>query len=112
MHNLRSLAKGRDRCTLLVHPDDATRLGLSHGGRAKVRSRVGEVIAPVGVTDEMMPGVVSPPHGFGHDMPGVRLRVADGIAGVSVNDLTDEDAVDPLSGNAVLNGVPVSVAPA
>jgi anaerobic selenocysteine-containing dehydrogenase len=113
MHNLRPLAKGRDRCTLLVNPDDAARLGLADGGRARVKSRVGELIAPVAVSDEMMPGVVSLPHGFGHDAPGARLAVAADVApGVNVNLLNDETRLDVLSGNAVLNGTPVEVAPA
>jgi anaerobic selenocysteine-containing dehydrogenase len=113
MHNVRALAKGRDRCTLLVHPADAERLGLADGGRARVRSRVGELTAPVVVSDEMMPGVVSLPHGFGHDAPGARLEIARTLApGVNSNLLTDEDAIDELSGNSVLNGIPVEVAPA
>jgi anaerobic selenocysteine-containing dehydrogenase len=95
-----------------VSPADATRLGLADGGRARVRSRVGELVAPVIVTDEMMPGVVSLPHGFGHDADGARLDVARGIAGVNVNRLNDETRFDALSGNAVLNGTPVDVAPA
>jgi anaerobic selenocysteine-containing dehydrogenase len=109
MHNLEALAKGPERCTLLVHPLDAARLGLEPGGRAKVRSRVGEVLAPVAVSDEIMPGVVSLPHGFGHGGPGVRLAVARRHAGVCSNDLSDEAAIDRLSGNAVLNGIPVEV---
>jgi anaerobic selenocysteine-containing dehydrogenase len=112
MGNLRALAKGRERCTLLVHPQDAARLGLADGGRARVRSRVGEVEAPVVVSDEVMPGVVSLPHGFGHDAPGARLRVAREHAGVNSNLLTDEAHLDALSGNGVLNGIPVEVAPA
>jgi anaerobic selenocysteine-containing dehydrogenase len=112
MHNVHALAKGPERCTLLVSPDDATRLGLTDGGRAKVRSRVGELVATVAVSDEMMPGVVSLPHGFGHGAPGVRLRVAAAHAGVSSNQLADETLLDALSGNAVLNGIPVEVAAA
>jgi len=112
MHNVHALAKGRDRCTLLVNPADAERLGLADGGRARVRSRVGEVTAPVAVTDAMMPGVVSLPHGFGHDAEGARLAVARRQPGVNSNLLTDEEAVDELSGNSVLNGIPVEVAPA
>ena len=112
MHNLRPLAKGRDRCTLLVNPGDAERLGLADGGRARVKSRVGELIAPVAVSDEMMPGVVSLPHGFGHDAAGAQLAVAAEFAGVNVNLLNDETRIDVLSGNAVLNGTPVEVAPA
>jgi anaerobic selenocysteine-containing dehydrogenase len=112
MGNLHALAKGRDRCTLLVSPRDAQRLGLRDGGRARVRSRVGEVEAPVVVSDEMMPGVVSLPHGFGHDAEGARLQVARRHAGVNVNLLTDEARTDALSGNGVLNGVPVELTPA
>ena len=112
MHNVHALAKGPDRCTLLVHPDDAAHLGLRHRGRARVRSRVGEVSVPVAVSDEMMPGVVSLPHGHGHDAPGARLGVAARQPGVNSNLLTDEEEVDALSGNAVLNGIPVEVAPA
>jgi anaerobic selenocysteine-containing dehydrogenase len=109
MHNVEALAKGKDRCTLLVSPVDAARIGLAPGARARVRSRVGELIAPVVVTDEMMPGVVSLPHGFGHGGEGVELRVARHHAGVNSNLLTDETRVDGLSGNAVLNGIPVEV---
>jgi anaerobic selenocysteine-containing dehydrogenase len=109
MGNVESLAKGRDRCTLLVHPDDAERLGLANGGSARVRSRAGEITAPVAVSDEIMPGVVSLPHGFGHGAPGARLGVAARHAGVNSNLLTDEAALDELSGNAVLNGIPVDI---
>jgi anaerobic selenocysteine-containing dehydrogenase len=112
MGNLHALAKGRERCTLLVHPRDAARLGLASGARARVRSRVGEIEAPVVVSDEIMPGVVSLPHGFGHDAPGSRLRVAREHAGVNSNLLTDEAFLDALSGNGVLNGIPVEIAPA
>ncbi len=111
MHNLVPLIKGPDRCTLRVHPDDAARLGLADGSRARVRSRVGEVIAPVEITDEVMPGVISLPHGYGHDLPGVRMDVARRRAGVNVNLLSDDERIDLPSGNAALNGVPVDVAP-
>ncbi|MDJ0848731.1 MAG: molybdopterin-dependent oxidoreductase [Myxococcota bacterium] len=109
MGNVHALAKGRDRCTLLVSPLDADRIGVWDGGRARVRSRVGELEAPVVVSDEMMPGVVSLPHGFGHDAPGARLSVARRHAGVNSNLLTDEEAIDALSCNAVLDGIPVEV---
>jgi anaerobic selenocysteine-containing dehydrogenase len=112
MHNLPALVKGKDRCTLHVHPDDAARLGLEDGRPALVRSAAGELDAPVEVTDAIMPGVVSIPHGWGHEGPGVRLRVAVDHAGVNSNVLADDQRVDPLSGNAVLNGIPVEVAPA
>jgi anaerobic selenocysteine-containing dehydrogenase len=112
MHNVPALMKGRDRCTLQVHPDDATRLALRDGGAARVRSRVGELVVPVDVTDDVMPGVVSLPHGWGHALAGVRLTVAGARPGVNSNTLTDELTLDPLSGNAVLNGIPVRVEPA
>ena len=112
MHNVEVLVKGRPRCTLQVHPDDAARLGLADGARARVRSRVGEVVAPVEVTDAVRPGVVSLPHGWGHDADGARLQVAARYAGVNANALTDGAVLDPLSGNCALNAVPVEVAPA
>jgi anaerobic selenocysteine-containing dehydrogenase len=112
MHNLNVLVKGKERCTMHVHPDTAQRLGLVDGERARVRSRVGEVDVPVEVTDAIMPGVVSIPHGWGHDAPGARLTVAATKPGVNSNLLADEDVVEPISGNAVLNGIPVSVEPA
>lgn len=112
MHNVRALAKGRERCTLRVHPDDAHTLGLADGGHARVRSRVGEIRVPVEVSDEMMPGVVSLPHGFGHDAAGARLRVAAEKPGANSNALTDETLLDTLSGNAVLNGIPVEISAA
>jgi anaerobic selenocysteine-containing dehydrogenase len=110
MHNVPTMMGGSNRCTLLMHPQDAMHLGFTDGAVAHVRSRVGEVSVPVAVSDEVMPGVVSLPHGWGHDLPGVRLSVAGADAGVSANDLT-EGVVDPLSGNAVLNCVPVTVEP-
>ena len=112
MHNLEVLVKGKPRCTLHVHPDDAARLGLVHGGLAKVASRVNAVEVPVEVTDSIRTGVVSIPHGWGHDRPGTAMAVAERHAGVNSNLLADEQVVDPLSGNAVLNGIPVTVAPA
>lgn len=111
MHNVNVLAKGRYRCTLLVHPDDAARLGLTEGTEAEVRSRVGSVVAPVEITDAMSPGVVSLPHGWGHDRPGAPFVVAGQRPGVNSNLLTDDTKLDPLSGNAVLNGIPVTVSP-
>ena len=108
MHNLPALVKGKDRCTLQVHPDDADRLGLTDGAHARVRSTSGELDAPVEVTAEIMPGVVSIPHGWGHDAPGVRMQVASEHAGVNSNLLAPVE-VDVPSGNAVLNGIPVEV---
>ena len=109
MHNLPALVKGKDRCTLHIHPDDARRLGLEDGGRALISSVAGQIEVPVELTDGIMPGVVSIPHGWGHDAPGVKMRVANDHAGVNTNVLADESQVDPLSGNAVLNGIPVEV---
>jgi anaerobic selenocysteine-containing dehydrogenase len=109
MHNAPSLVTGRDRCTLLVHPDDARRLGLSDGGRAQVRSQAGRLEAPVEVSDEMLPGVVCLPHGWGHDKPGARLSVASRHAGVCNNLLAPGHLVDVPSGNAAVNGIPVEV---
>jgi anaerobic selenocysteine-containing dehydrogenase len=111
MHNLPALVKGKPRCTLHIHPDDALRLGLADGGRAQVSSSVGSIEVAVELTDGIMPGVVSIPHGWGHDVPGTRLDVARRHAGVNSNVLADETRVDPLSGNAVLNGIPVELAP-
>jgi anaerobic selenocysteine-containing dehydrogenase len=112
MHNLPALVKGKERCTMHVHPDDADRLGLEDGRQALLRSPAGELEAPVEITDAIMPGVVSIPHGWGHDAAGARLRVAAEHAGVNSNLLADESMVEPLSGNAILNGIPVEVAPA
>jgi anaerobic selenocysteine-containing dehydrogenase len=110
MHNLPVLAKGPFRCTALVHPDDAARLRLRDGGRARI-SRAGRSIdVSVQVSDEMMPGVVSLPHGWGHDVPGTRLSVAAERPGANLNAVLDEALRDPLSGNAVLSGVPVEMA--
>jgi anaerobic selenocysteine-containing dehydrogenase len=112
MHNLTPLIKGPARCTLRVHPDDAARLGLANGGGARITSRAGEVVAPVEVSDELRPGVVSLPHGFGHDLPGVRMGVARAHAGTNVNIVSDETFLDVPSGNAAFNGVPVTIVPA
>jgi len=111
MHNIPTLVKGRDHCTLLVHPDDAGRLGVAGGRAAAVTSAVGTIEVTVEVSDEIMPGTVSLPHGWGHGEPGTALRVAADHPGVNSNLLTDERAVDPLSGTAVLNAIPVEVKP-
>jgi len=109
MHNLPSLVKGKDPCTLLMAPVDAAHRGLADGDRARITSSAGSVEAPVELTDDMLPGVVSLPHGWGHGQPGARLGVAAQHAGASVNRLTESTRVDPLSGDAILNGVPVTV---
>ncbi|MCB1703694.1 MAG: molybdopterin oxidoreductase family protein [Halioglobus sp.] len=112
MHNYHRLVKGRDRCTLLMHPDDMAAQRLSAGARATLSSRVGSVEVAVEASSDIMPGVVSLPHGFGHVRPGVRMQTAVRHAGVSCNDITDEQYLDVLSGNAAVNGVPVTVRPA
>ncbi|GIM64548.1 dehydrogenase [Amorphoplanes auranticolor] len=109
MHNVPALVKGRDRCTLQVHPADAARLALADGGDARVTSRAGTLSARVEVTDRVMPGVVSLPHGWGHGLAGTRMAVAAAHPGVNSNVLTDEFVIDRLSGNSVLNGIPVEV---
>ncbi len=111
MHNIEVLVKGKERCTLQIHPGDADRLGIDADGRAQVTSATATVTIPVSVTDSVMPGVVSLPHGWGHDMNGTQLSVAAERPGVNTNRLTP-GTVDPLSGNAILNGIPVEVAPA
>jgi anaerobic selenocysteine-containing dehydrogenase len=112
MHNVNVLVKGKAQCTLQVNPGDASRVGLADGGSAKVSSRVGAVVADVEVTDAVMPGVVSLPHGWGHDAPGMQMSIASAHAGVNSNLLADEELFDAISGNAVLNGIPVEVVPA
>ena len=109
LHNSRRLVKGPPRCTLMIHPDDAAARGLSDGALATVENNVNTVEIPVEITDAMMPGVVSIPHGYGHGRNGVDLSVAEDVAGVSINDLTDPEHYDRLSGNAVLNAIPVAV---
>jgi anaerobic selenocysteine-containing dehydrogenase len=109
MHNSLRLVKGPPGCVLLMHPADAAVRGLKKGESARVESRVGSVEVPVDVTLDVMPGVVSLPHGWGHVRDGAALSVAAAHAGASLNDLTDEQSVDALSGNAAFNGVPVTV---
>ncbi|MES2683407.1 MAG: molybdopterin oxidoreductase family protein [Pseudomonadota bacterium] len=109
MHNSHRLVKGNPRHQLLMHPDDAASRGLHDGSMVRVRSRVGEIRVEVQSSAEMMPGVVSLPHGWGHDRSGTRLGIAEAHAGASNNDLTDELFLDGLTGNAALNGVPVQV---
>jgi anaerobic selenocysteine-containing dehydrogenase len=111
MHNVPMLMTGKERCTLQVHPTDAARLEVEDGGQAKVTSRAGSLVALIEVTDEVMPGVVSLPHGFGHGAAGTRMSVAAAHPGGNSNLLADDSVVDPLSGNAVLNGIRVEVVP-
>jgi anaerobic selenocysteine-containing dehydrogenase len=109
LHNVNVLVKGKERCTLLMHPVDADERGLASGDLATIESRVGRVTAPVELSDTMRVGVVCLPYGWGHDAPGARLHVAEGRPGVNTNILTDGAVLDPISGNGVLNGIPVTV---
>jgi len=112
MHNYRRLVKGKNRCTLLMHPDDLLQRGIAAGSAVSVRSRVGALQVVVESSEAIMPGVVSLPHGFGHDRAGIRMAIAQRHAGVSCNDITDDLALDALSGNAAVNGILVEVSPA
>lgn len=113
LHNLTPYVRGKNRCTLKVHPDDAARIGLRDGGNARVSSRVGSAEVPVEVSDEIMPGVVSLPHGFGHRYREVQQSIATSILpGVSCNDLIDDEVLDVASGTSVVNGAAVQVFPA
>lgn len=112
MHNLQMLVRGPVRCTLHVHPDTASACGLEDGGMARVSSPLAAVEVPVEVTDAIMPGVVSIPHGWGHGAPNSRLEVANDNAGVNCNLLIDTQALEPLSGTSILNGAPVELSPA
>lgn len=112
MHNVKVLVKGKDRCTLLIHPDDAASVGIDDGALARVSSEAGSLEVAVEVSDEMRPGVVSLPHGWGHDKPGTRMAIAREHAGVNSNILAPGTFVDVPSGNAAVNGIPVEVVPA
>jgi anaerobic selenocysteine-containing dehydrogenase len=109
LHNVKGLVKGKDRCTLWVNPLDAAEWGMTDGDTALVASSVGELEVPVEVTDRTMVGVVSLPHGWGHDAPGTELKIANEHAGVNMNALVPPTDIDPLSGNATLTGIPVNV---
>jgi anaerobic selenocysteine-containing dehydrogenase len=112
MHNVDVLVKGKDRCTVHVHPDDAARNGIADGAAVVVASVNGRVELSAEVTDAIMPGVVSIPHGWGHDVAGSHMQIAARRPGVNSNVLAGTDRFDPLSGNAVLNGIPVTLTPA
>ena len=107
LHNSQRLVKGKSRCTLMLHPETAKVQGIEQGQKVRVTSRVGSVNIEAEITDELMPGVVSIPHGFGHGRKGVKQKIAQAHGGVSVNDLTDDTLIDQLCGNAAVNGVPV-----
>jgi anaerobic selenocysteine-containing dehydrogenase len=109
LHNSERLVKGPTRCTLLIHPADAAARGLADGGTARVSSESGAIELPVEITDTVMRGVVSVPHGWGHGRAGARLSVAARVPGASINDVIDPSRVDPLSGTSALSGQPVEV---
>ncbi|WCS20620.1 molybdopterin-dependent oxidoreductase [Mycobacterium marinum] len=109
LHNVPALMKGKDRCTLLMHPDDAARNGITDNDTVTVRSSAGEITVPVELTSAIKPGVVSMPHGWGHGKPGTRLAVANSAPGVNTNVLSPPTLLDEPSGNGVLNGIPVTV---
>jgi anaerobic selenocysteine-containing dehydrogenase len=112
MHNSERLVKGnpaKPQCTVLMHPTDAANRDLLDGQKVVVRSRVGSIVLPVEISDEIMRGVVSIPHGWGHDRAGNQQAVAQQHAGASINDLTDQHAVDALCGTAAFNGTAVTV---
>jgi anaerobic selenocysteine-containing dehydrogenase len=110
LHNSYRMVKGKKRCLAMIHPQDAASRMLEDGDMAVVSSRAGSIKIPVAISADMMPGVISIPHGWGHQMDGIELSVASQHAGVNTNILTDETFLDSLSGNAALNGVPVSLA--
>jgi len=112
MHNIGKLVAGRPRCTLLMHPEDARAAGVEDGAMVRVRSNHSSVEVPLEVSDEMMPGVVSLPHGWGHDKDGVRMSIAREHAGVNNNLVAPPDFFDPISNNAAVNGITVRVEPA
>ncbi|MFK7976063.1 MAG: molybdopterin-dependent oxidoreductase [Halioglobus sp.] len=110
LHNLNNYARGKNRCTLLINSADAKKLGIVDGGQAKISSRVGAFVAEVNETEDIMPGVVSLPHGFGHTYTGTGQSIAsEQIPGISANDLVDDNEMDMPSGTSIVNGVPVTV---
>jgi len=111
MHNLPALVKGRNRSVLQVSSSDANRIGLDHGAAARITSRVGSLVAPVEVTEDLMPGVVSLPHGWGLNVEGSQLTAAKAPGGANANALTDDRKYDEASGSAALFGTPVVVEP-
>jgi anaerobic selenocysteine-containing dehydrogenase len=111
LHNVGPLMKGKDRCTLLMHEDDATKCGVTTGDVVEVASSGGRIEVPVEVTDAIKPGVVSMPHGWGHGKPGTRMAIANGSPGVNTNILSPPTFLDEPSGNGALNGIPVTVTP-
>jgi anaerobic selenocysteine-containing dehydrogenase len=109
MHNSERLVKGPQRCTLLMNPTDAAERFIAVGQQVQVSSRTGTLEIPVEISEDIMPGVVSIPHGWGHNRPGIQMAVAAQHAGASINDLTDDQSIDTLCGTAAFNGTWVSV---
>ncbi|MDI9246560.1 molybdopterin-dependent oxidoreductase [Marinobacter sp. CHS3-4] len=109
MHNSQRLVKGKDRCTVMISPKDAARSGLQAGDSAEISTDTGKIVLPVEITEDIMPGVVSVPHGWGHDREGIAQSVASAHAGASINDVISDDQVDPLVGTSVLNGQTVNI---
>ena len=109
LHNVPALMKGKDRCTLLIHPEDAARCGIGDNDVVTVKSAAGEIKVPVEITDAIKPGVVSMPHGWGHGKPGTRMSVANGSPGANTNVLSPPTFIDEPSGNGALNGIPVTI---
>lgn len=109
MHNSQRLVKGKGRCTLMIHPSDARGAGLNDGDEAQVMSEAGTIVVPVEITEDIMPGVVSIPHGWGHTRKGTGLRIAEAHAGASINDVVRDDQIDPVSGTSILNGQSVKI---
>jgi anaerobic selenocysteine-containing dehydrogenase len=109
MHNSYRLVKGRPRCTLLIHPQDANARQINEGDLVTVKTKVGEEQLPAEISEAIMPGVVSIPHGWGHNRAGTAMKIAERHAGISLNDLLDDQEVDELSGVSVINGIEVEV---
>ncbi|MEM7550963.1 MAG: molybdopterin oxidoreductase family protein [Bacteroidota bacterium] len=109
LHNSHRLVKGKNRCTAMIHPDDAQKNKVEHGEEITISSRVGKIKLEAEVTESIMPGVISIPHGWGHNRKGTDWKIAEAHAGESINDLTDNQSLDHISGNAALSGVPVEI---
>ena len=109
LHNSQRLVKGKSRCNILIHPQDAERLGVTDGDDLTLRSEVGSITLPAWVSDDIMPGVISVPHGWGHDRKGVQMDVARRAGGASVNDVVGTTRVEAVTAMAQLNGIPVKV---
>jgi Anaerobic dehydrogenases, typically selenocysteine-containing len=108
-HNVNILAKGKFRCTLQINPADANKLGIAEGDDVRLNSSTGEIVAQAEITDDLMPGVVSLPHGWGHSKEGIRMHRAQQKPGVNINILMDENRLDAFTGNAVFNAIPVQL---